>query len=99
MRVRASWREGSRNTNDQTVAGCELLRQVDLIAWRVLEQLDVWNGVADFNLQQKISTVESKTLAIRGRTILAVDVLKGLTCFESCIDLLSETDLACCEML
>ena len=48
-RVRLILTEGRRHTDDKTFAGGELLGQVDLIARRTFDEVDVWNGITDFD--------------------------------------------------
>lgn len=50
MVARASRRESSGNANDETLARGELFGQVDPVAWRCFEKLDVRNGVTFFDL-------------------------------------------------
>ncbi len=49
--IRAARRESSRNADDEAFARSEQLGEIDLVARRVLEDLDAGNGIADFNLE------------------------------------------------
>jgi hypothetical protein len=49
--VGAARGEGSRDADDETFAGLEFLGEVDLLAWRALEELNARDGVTDFDLQ------------------------------------------------
>lgn len=51
MVVGAAGGEGSRDADDETFAGLEFLGEVDLLAWRALEELNARDGVTDFDLQ------------------------------------------------
>ena len=48
--VGACWREGSRNSNDETFAGGEFFGEIDLVAGGVLEEINVRNSIALLNL-------------------------------------------------
>ncbi len=51
MLLGAGGRESRGDTDDNTFAGSELLGEVDLVAGRILEEVNVGDGVAFFDLQ------------------------------------------------
>ena len=51
MLLGAGGRESSGDTDDDTFARSELLGKVDLVAGRVLEEVNIGDGVAFFDLQ------------------------------------------------
>ena len=48
--VGAARRESSRDTDDETFARGELFGEVDLVAGRVFVEVDIGDGVSDFDL-------------------------------------------------
>lgn len=50
MGVGASWRESGGNTNDDTLARGELFGKIDLVAGRILEEVDIGYGITLLNL-------------------------------------------------
>lgn len=90
MGVAATRREGCWNTDNQTLARCELFGKVDFVAWAVLEQVDIWDRVSNFDLSNSQYWYNVAYYTAPRRTMFAVVVVKSLLLYNiGSVDLLT----------